>query len=347
MSRRSELRFGLLTQVGPAPVARYSKAPPRVRGSAPVFQTTDKYFQNSMPRTITFPGLADLSSDDAEKRRLTLAILDEEFAIRRLAIAALAEMNDVTAIPALLDIAADPDPDLSSAARSALLEFRTRDAVDPFIAGVTHSSPAAREAALAGLRELKSPRAIPALRVALEDSAPAVRREAILTLARVPDQGVKAMLLPALQDSDVNVRRTAVAAVASLRAPEVLAYLLRSLRDMDWTVRRDAAALLAGFPFPGAVAGLQRALRDEYAQVVREAISSLGRIRAPVSAAIAPFLDHPVAELRIATMKALGGIGDPAFRIHVSRMLTDPSPDVIAVALNLLERPVEPRFEAA
>ncbi len=174
-----------------------------------------------------------------------------------------------------------------------------------------------------------------------------MRREAILTLARVPDQGVKAILLPTLYDSDVNVRRTAVAAVASLRTPEVLAYLLRSLRDRDWTVRRDGAALLAGFPYPGAVAGLKRALRDEYAQVAREAISSLGRIRAPVSAAIAPLLDHEVAEVRIAAMKALGEMGDSAFRVQLSRMLNDPSPEVIGVALDLLERPVEPRFEAA
>ena len=135
-----------------------------------------------MNQKITFPRLTDLSSDAAEKRRLTLAILDdndlallqvedilplladEEFTIQRLAIAALAELNDVAAIPALLETTADADPDVSGAARAALLEFRTRDAVDPFITGVAHPSPAAREAAVAALRELKSPRAIPALR---------------------------------------------------------------------------------------------------------------------------------------------------------------------------------------
>jgi HEAT repeat protein len=138
-----------------------------------------------------------------------------------------------------------------------------------------------------------------------------------------------------------------VAAVASLRTPEVLAYLLRSLRDTDWTVRRDGAAFLAGFPYPEAIAGLRRALQDEYAQVVREAITSLGRIRAPVSRAIAPFLNHEVAEVRIAAMKALGEMGDPKFRAHLSSMLNDRSPDVVAVALNLLERPIEPRLEAA
>ena len=105
--------------------------------------------------------------------------------------------------------------------------------------------------------------------------------------------------------------------------------------------------MLAGYPYPGAITGLRRALQDEHAEVVREAISSLGRIRAPVSTSIAPFLRHEVTAVRIVAIKVLGEIGDSAFRVHLLRMLNDPSPEVIAVALNLLARPQEPGIEAA
>jgi HEAT repeat protein len=136
-----------------------------------------------------------------------------------------------------------------------------------------------------------------------------------------------------------------VVAVASLRAPETLSYLLRSLRDVDWTVRRTASVALVHFPYPGTVLGLRRALRDPHPDVLREAISGLGKLRAPVSFALVPFLQHQLPAVRLAAVKALRDIGDPASRLHIVTLLNDPSPDVVEVVLNLLEQPVERKLE--
>jgi HEAT repeat protein len=286
--------------------------------------------------------LAELGDDDFERLHasdLLPFLHDEDHFVRQLALRALGDLNDVAAIPAVLDAVADPVPGVAAIARATLAHFRSRDAVDPLTAGVAHWSPEVRAAAVASLRELRNPRAIPALRAAVDDHSVIVRKEAVLALGRFREPGVLALLRWSLYDHDVEVRKAAVAAVGSYGLDATLADLVRALHDHDWQVRREAAAVLARFPENKiAVYSLRQALRDRNPEVVREAIVALGKGKGPVDEDLEKFLDHPLPELRAAAATALGELGLTDSRFHLSALLQDDDAVVVRSALKAIRR---------
>src|SRR6201988_1819028 len=96
--------------------------------------------------------LGRLASSDVDERRLALTeqeellevaayqdlvpLLDDEDAtVRKLTIQLLEELGDSRALPDLLKAAADSDPDVSSVARTAVREFKTKESTDALLNG--------------------------------------------------------------------------------------------------------------------------------------------------------------------------------------------------------------------
>lgn len=127
------------------------------------------------------------------------------------ALAALARLPDgrVTATRALLSAAADPDPEVRTAALFALGECRAPEAVTPLLFALGDRSLYIARIAADALIHIGSP-AVPALVRALEqDAAPQVRANAARALALIGDQSAIPALFHALDDDSMMVQHWA------------------------------------------------------------------------------------------------------------------------------------------
>jgi HEAT repeat protein len=138
---------------------------------------------------------------------LRAALTDPDPSVRRRAVALAIPWRAIS----LLDLLADPDPDVSEQAAWACGERSPAEpgAVAALAALVTgHDDALVREAAAAALGAIGDPAGLPAILAATEDK-PAVRRRAVLALAPFEGPEVDAALRRALDDRDWQVRQAA------------------------------------------------------------------------------------------------------------------------------------------
>jgi HEAT repeat protein len=145
------------------------------------------------------PALVDaLASGDTDTRW---------WAVR--ALAALARLPDGRATHALLSAAADPDPEVRTAALFALGECRVPEAVTPLLFALGDRSLYIARIAADALIHIGGP-AVPGLVRALEqDAAPQVRANAARALALIGDQSAIPALFHALDDDSMMVQHWA------------------------------------------------------------------------------------------------------------------------------------------
>jgi len=86
------------------------------------------------------------------------------------------------------------------------------------------------------------------------------------------------------------------------------------------------------------VEALLEATNDKRWQVVKEAITSLGKLKAPVSGRLLAFLSHEIADVRIAAASALGEIGNFATIPELKNLLTDPDTGVQKAASHSINK---------
>jgi len=164
---------------------------------------------------------------------------------------------------------------------------------------------------------------IPLLIVLLKDADVNVRVQAAFALGRMgPTAAPAVMALAALvaADKDANVRRESAKTLAAIGSESRSAVkdLVKALDDPQTDVRQYAAVALAkiGPDAADALPQLQKALKDKDKEVrcqVVHAIGSLGKAALSVLPDLIRLLkDDDVAEVRLAVVQELGGLGPDA-----------------------------------
>ncbi|RDJ99258.1 HEAT repeat domain-containing protein [Paraburkholderia lacunae] len=303
---------------------------------------------NSLPLTF------DPNALDPEAAELLPRLASPDAAVRRIALLALADLEDETMLaPIVAALRDDISIDVRTEAAQVLGAWERADVVQALCAALTdhadevreaaaqslsqlkepqsgpllapwtsHADPFVRRAALRGLRELRCAGALEPALAALGAGEAAVRLEAVSVLGWLKNAGALAPLTTlATHDPDADVRRAAIGAlgVATAASELTVAALLSALRDAAWQVREQAAATLGKLRASSARDALIAALGDDYWQVRLQAVRALGKLRdAQAVAAVAGLLTHPISNLRKEAALSLGELGDaqalPALR---------------------------------
>lgn len=252
---------------------------------------------------------------------------DSDPGVRRVALLAFADHEDVALLPAMVDrLRHDPEPALRAEAARALAGWGGAEVVEA-LADALRDETSVRQAAALALAELKDSAAGARLVPYASDEQPFVCSAALRALRelRVPDAATPAMA--ALGHPDAGVRREAVGVLGWLKHDEALpplAWLL--VDDEDAEVRRAAAGALglAGHDRAAVVLpALCLALRDHAWAVREEAATTLGKLadasapigeelRAAGSAALREAMADDYWQVRLRAARSLGRVRDVA-----------------------------------
>ena len=220
---------------------------------------------------------------------------------------------------------------------TAIREFRTPEAVNALLGGITGEVPKIRQAAIVALRGVKEPRVQELLIEATLDPVAEVRREAVLALGYLRANESLPAFRVALSDRDEEVRRLAVDALSQFDITDV-SDLIQAAGDPVWRVRRQAMIGLSNYRSEPREQVLVKALSDKRWEVVKEAIVSLGKLRTPVFRPLTPFFAHEQADIRIAAAVAAGEIGETEFKPYLKALLRDPDTGVQKAAMRALHQ---------
>ena len=243
-------------------------------------------------------------------------------------------------------------------------------AVPPLLEVLRNDDPDVRVVAIETLGKFGA-KAVPAhsnLIAALNDPVPKVRMSAAQCLAEIEpeDAAVSAALVASIKDPDDDVSRAACESLVRIGKP-ALPPVLALARDDDPDVRKQAVALLSRMatPMPVPVIGQSMDQARDRCEAVRERLrSSLGdpddRIRSACSEALKEVgeaavpdliavLDDASPAIRASAARILGALGDSARKglDSLRRHRTDPDPEVghaVETAIRAIEE--SEHFEA-
>lgn len=182
--------------------------------------------------------------------RLVRLLTRCEPAVRHLAVAALGDLRNPVALPALVTALEGPDEEgVRWRAAEALVKLGPC-ALDSLIPLVASDDPDVRWKTCVVLGEIGDLRAAPVLVECLADTDRFVRSRAVSALVRLGSQTLP-LLTIALEDPDARVRAGAADALGQIGEAGAIEGLLIALRDPVESVRRAAAvALLRLNPVP-------------------------------------------------------------------------------------------------
>jgi HEAT repeat protein len=249
------------------------------------------------------------------------------------------------AVPELLAIVREKEPELAFNAILALGRIGAPEAVPELVSGVNELlSPTLRACVIESLGLIADKRAIATLIAALKDPHSAVRANAAAAVLRIPDSSFLRPLMNALADDDAEVRRFAVIGLGELgdrKALPQLTLLLQRWRDL---IDVDAALLVATIEAVGkvgdtnATAVLLPLLEATDETVLMKVLAALRRLKAPeTGSALTRMLSDPRPTIRRLTIDILGRSGDAAALEPLSEILRrEPSHELRAIAARSL-----------
>jgi HEAT repeat protein len=176
---------------------------------------------------------------------------------------------------------------------------------------------------IADLGQVALPAAAPYLLDAMKDPSPLVRAQAARSAAMVRDASLASGLERLLTDPDPTVRREAVLSVSMSPSSALIA---RALDDPDRDVIRAALDVASTNEDAQRISTkLRRTLPPD---LQAQAALALGRLKATAHASdVVPLLRGDVVQ-RVAALRALSEMGDPAQASAVLDLLDDPHPTV-------------------
>lgn len=200
--------------------------------------------------------------------------------------AALRQVSDPRAIPALRTMLATPGRYARTLAIQGLGELKAAAAV-PDLLRILTAVPADRGLAIESLHALQAigdGQAAPALLAAGGDSRsdPLFRLEAIRALGGMPAApGTVDALLDLVSERDPNVRGAAFGALARVDPDSFISAIANMNADPQWTVRAAQAEALAAIEPARAVPALLARAQDPDQRVVARVMASLAATKSP------------------------------------------------------------------
>ncbi|MCS6289844.1 MAG: HEAT repeat domain-containing protein [Nitrospira sp.] len=180
----------------------------------------------------------------------------------------------------LVELLADPDPDVRRTAAEALGKIGHKSSNSGLTVALDDPDAQVREAAALALGRLGDGKSGMALAGHLADSAEPVRMASAQALGEIEFSADReAQTLAVLRHPQGSARIAATRALLSLDAVSLSTDLINALRDPDARVRQGVAAALGETGNPGAVSYLRSLLEtDMVASVRAEAAFRLGKI---------------------------------------------------------------------
>ena len=264
-------------------------------------------------RRIAIIALADLEDPDSLPWLIGALSTDPASSVRAEAARLLEAWEESEVVLALCHALTDQEAAVGLAAAQSLSQLKTEAAGKLLLPWAQHTDPFARASALRALRELRLPESANLAREALSDPSAEIRREAVGILGWLKSTEALSDLTQRLaQDSDLEVRRMSAGAVGFASTSAVIHALTQALNDdLQWRVREEAATTLGKIGDDIAGAALVKALTDDYWQVRLRAVRSLGRIKYSLARLdVERLLVHEISNLRKESALALGEFGD-------------------------------------
>jgi len=266
---------------------------------------------------------------------------DEEDAIRKMAIEALAKKSDPDIVEPFLERLPFEEPrEQSLMVRALTLLARNTEAKleDRLLPMLADENSLVRDSAVKLLREI--PNRTQVIRTFLcfsKELAYWLRDRTFHSFKKMTKDFIDP-LLELMEDRDPEIRVGAMIMAADSSDPRIIPSLQKIfLGKDDWWVRVIAADLMARFPFPEVVEILISKLHDP--DIRYSVVSALGTIESPrVIRPLIECLDDPQASIRMATLDALENQKYPDVADALARVaLTDTEPVVQDKALFILE----------
>ena len=167
----------------------------------------------------------------------------------------LGEEMPVAAIPHLIKLLSDPDPEVARTAGQAIGKSGAAVAVPPLLNLLSTDNPVARLAAVEALAWLEAPGTYSGLVATLQDSHASIRQAALAALGELGDQRAVPLLEARLRaDADVGVRSEAAYRLGKLGNERSLGPLRSAIEEQneDQRVKRWAKWAIAQLSGPGA-----------------------------------------------------------------------------------------------
>jgi HEAT repeat protein len=207
---------------------------------------------------------------------LLRAAQDKDAGLRKLAIAALGDAREKTAVPlAVAELAVPGNARTAIISLGLIADGRATMPLLPFL-----KDPKLRIDTAASLGEIGDVRAVGALLTELSDPEQQFRTRAIWALQRIGQPAVP-QLLQALRSPDVYVARAAAQAFEAIPSAQSVPALVAAIGSSDGKVRASAAQALGWQGNEAAIPALIAALGHSDWRVVDGAIDSLAAIGRP------------------------------------------------------------------
>jgi HEAT repeat protein len=199
--------------------------------------------------------------------------------MRVAALGLLDRFGDVSAVPVLLNAAADTDADVARSAKATLTRMEGKPVDTALLSRLPNASGKTRQVIieLAALRRIEA--AVPAIVPSVKDPDPGVRRAALSMLGTLgSEQQVSDLvgLLSNTQDADDREAiERALTAICGRSGTRSLAYVLPLAKNNDSELRKIALRALATMGGLDALAAVNKAVEDRDESVQDEAVGTL------------------------------------------------------------------------
>jgi HEAT repeat protein len=265
---------------------------------------------------------------------LISTLKDKDVPVRTAAVDALRRIGDQRAVAPLILALRDPYHQVRTAGAEALGQIGDPQAVEPLVKLLRDKNWEVRAATALALGRFRDPQTIEPVVKLLTDSDREVREAAVNSLSAIGDGKAITPLVLALKDEEDSVRQVAAKSLrlldpmwerseaAQLAVPDLKA----SLKAKEYWVRQSAASVLARIGEMQSAPAPVRGLAEPFYYRRQEAVEAL-------IGALADF-DR---ELRLASVEALGRMGQVAAVEPLTRSLQDADPAVRGAASKSLE----------
>ncbi len=222
--------------------------------------------------------LAD-RADQAALPAITKAAKQGDKQARVAALVALEHVNSAAGLPAMLEAAADADPEIAQVAKTCISKLSAPTVDAEIVSALGKATSKNRKALIevAGLRRIES--ALPIVAGCASDADPAVRGAAVTTLGAIGGEKQAGDLAKLLQSSQDEKERAglekALLALCSRAGAACLPHLLPLAQDKNKEVRKIALHTLSSVGGSQALAAITAAMQDADDSVQDEAVRTL------------------------------------------------------------------------